>query len=289
MQDRRHQQLADRERQAHGPGRQRVALARQQQDGKARDEIPGARERDRARQRADGGEHAERTPAPATGPAASTAFPARTSRASPPAARRRHRREETARPPDGSWHRRGPNDAGASGPASRSRSTPPTTARRRPSRRKMPPDERSDRRAREIEADRGEQRHAAGGGDGGRTIAAKRRAGGDLAANGEDVGQRLVEVAHLDGCLSLNFVPQSIPDAKQTQAATCADAGGARNWVNGFGFSCRSTAFSVPIESERRLWLFFDAFSLREPEPTSLENAPAGKMPESRIARDDYS
>src|ERR1700730_16136702 len=45
--------------------------------------------------------------------------------------------------------------------------------------------------------DRREQRHAAGSSDGFRTIAAKRRAGGNLVANGEDIGQRLVEIAHV--------------------------------------------------------------------------------------------
>jgi hypothetical protein len=32
-------------------------------------------------------------------------------------------------------------------------------------------------------------------------------------------------------------------------------------------------AFSVPIESERRLYFLFDTFSSREPVSTSLENA----------------
>jgi hypothetical protein len=35
----------------------------------------------------------------------------------------------------------------------------------------------------------------------------------------------------------------------------------------------RARAFSVPIESERGSGFYFDAFSSREPVPTSLENA----------------
>jgi hypothetical protein len=42
-----------------------------------------------------------------------------------------------------------------------------------------------------------EQRQTAGGGDGCRAIAAKRGAGGNLVADSEDVGQRLVQIAHL--------------------------------------------------------------------------------------------
>jgi hypothetical protein len=42
-------------------------------------------------------------------------------------------------------------------------------------------------------------------------------------------------------------------------------------------------AFSVPMESERGSSLSFDAFSSREPVPTSLENALAGEI----FARDD--
>src|SRR5258705_7513581 len=44
--------------------------------------------------------------------------------------------------------------------------------------------------------DRGDQRQAARGGDSCWAIAAKRRAGGNLASYGENVGQRLVEIAH---------------------------------------------------------------------------------------------
>src|ERR1700704_1656837 len=44
--------------------------------------------------------------------------------------------------------------------------------------------------------ERRKESETAGGGDGRRTIAAKRRAGGDLAADRGDVGQGLVEIAH---------------------------------------------------------------------------------------------
>ena len=45
--------------------------------------------------------------------------------------------------------------------------------------------------------ERREESQTAGGGDRCRPIAAKRGAGGNLAANGEDVAQGLVEIAHL--------------------------------------------------------------------------------------------
>jgi hypothetical protein len=43
-------------------------------------------------------------------------------------------------------------------------------------------------------------------------------------------------------------------------------------WRDPAATFCTRT-FSVPIESERRFCFFFDAFSSREPVPTSLENA----------------
>ena len=67
-----------------------------------------------------------------------------------------------------------------------------------------------------ILQDRGDQRDAGGRGDRRGAIAAKRGAGGDLAANGDDVGQRLVEIAHLFGLHAdgfPNFAMQSISDA----------------------------------------------------------------------------
>jgi hypothetical protein len=45
--------------------------------------------------------------------------------------------------------------------------------------------------------DRGGQRHGAGCGHRRRAVAAKRGSGRDLAADRHDVGQRLVEIAHL--------------------------------------------------------------------------------------------
>src|ERR1700738_3768353 len=49
--------------------------------------------------------------------------------------------------------------------------------------------------------ERGDQSQTAGGGDRSRTITAKCSASGNLAANCEDVGQSLVEIAHLTSAL----------------------------------------------------------------------------------------
>jgi hypothetical protein len=47
--------------------------------------------------------------------------------------------------------------------------------------------------------------------------------------------------------------------------------------------NCNARAFSVPMESERRLYLLFDAFSSCEPVSTSLENALAKRKKLTRF------
>jgi hypothetical protein len=44
-------------------------------------------------------------------------------------------------------------------------------------------------------------------------------------------------------------------------------------------------AFSVPMESERGSSLLFDAFSSREPVPTSLENALSAPPPHRKASK----
>src|SRR5581483_5897905 len=198
MDDGRHQELADHERQAHGPGRQRVAVAGDDQHDEARDEIPGAGEGHRARQRADGGEHAERDqdlPEPRQ-------HPQRLRREFPQHHREQHagnagRQELLDRLVD-----HGIRKTGMMPPRPRQHLDPDHGGGERRGRRPAEQESQWIRRGlrqQEMLQDGGDQRDAAGGGDGRRAIAAERGAGRKLAADGDDVGQRPVEIAHLFG------------------------------------------------------------------------------------------
>src|SRR5216684_7897546 len=83
--------------------------------------------------------------------------------------------------------------------------------------------------------DGGDQSHAACGGDGRRAITAKRRAGGNLAANCENVGQRLVEIAHsYPGLCNTKYTRvqskcKSIRQRAQTIDPLCAPPSGYRS------------------------------------------------------------
>ena len=75
--------------------------------------------------------------------------------------------------------------------------------------------------------ERGAKRDAAGRGHRRGAIAAKRRTRGELAANGDNVGQGLVEIAHL-AAGPINFASQSISDSKANARAgepACSIAG----------------------------------------------------------------
>ena len=214
MQDCSHQKLADHERQSHRPGRQRVALARQHQGHKTGHEVPGGAEHDGTRQRAGGcgdSETDQQLPQARKHP--------QRFRRKPP----QHHGQQRARRARGQElldrlvdHRIG--ETGMMPTRTRSHLHPDDA--RRDQRGGGPPGEKDHRLSGRIVEpqelrDRGDQRQTAGGGDRRRTIAAERRAGGNLAANRKDVGQRLVEIPHLPTLLYIAKYTRSQSDCKR--------------------------------------------------------------------------
>src|ERR1041385_2499786 len=81
--------------------------------------------------------------------------------------------------------------------------------------------------------DRRDERDAAGCGDRRRAITTERGAGRKLAADGDDVGQRLVEIAHLFGLHALLSPPaKSLCSTKYTELQSKSKGpGGGTRWT----------------------------------------------------------